>query len=221
MIAKIINSGSDGNCCVIQDADKNEIILDCGVLYTKIASVVNLSKLDFICVSHFHSDHVKGLDKFEKFGFNVYSPKNIQSNVLIDTPHWKIMPMEVIHNIKCFGFLIYNKIEQKNLVYLTDTTFIPNINLSNIDLLIIETNYDKDIINKCEQDKIQINVGYKNHLSLQEVVNYLNNKKIIVPNIVAYHLSNSGLIDIQKVKSILKKFARNVYMSAPNTIISF
>lgn len=221
MKIKIINSGSDGNCCIVKDINENSIILDCGIIYNRIASEINLSKLDFICISHFHSDHIKGLDKFAKFGFDIYSPKNIFTNKMIDTPNWKIIPMQVVHNVKCFGYIIHNKIENKNLVYLTDTTFIPNINLSNIDLLIIETNYDKDIVKKCEEEKIQVNSGYKNHLSLQKVEQYLQNKKVSIPNLVAFHLSNSGLIDINKTKKVLQKFSKNVYISAPNTTISF
>ena len=221
MIAKIINSGSDGNCCIIKDNEENTIILDCGIIYNRIASEINLSKLDFICISHFHSDHAKGLEKFKKFGFAIYSPKNIKSNTLIDNIHWKIIPMEVIHNVKCFGFLIHNKIENKNLVYLTDTTFIPNINLSNVNLLIIETNYDEDIVKKCEEEHIKVNEGYKNHLSLQKVNDYLTSKNICIPNLVAYHLSNSGLIDVKKVEQILSKFSENVYLSKPNTTITF
>ena len=221
MTIKILNSGSDGNCCVVVDKNGNNIILDCGIIYTRIASEVNLSKLDFVCISHFHSDHIKGLDKFEKFGFNIYSPKNVRSNERIDTANWIVVPMQVVHNIKCYGFLIHNKAENKNIVYLTDTTFIPNINLSKIDLLIIETNYDEDIVANCEKRHIQVNMGYKNHLSLQKVDKYLEEKNVLIPNIVAFHLSNSGLIDVKKVIKVLGKFSKNVYLSAPNTQITF
>lgn len=127
--------------------------------------------------------------------------------------------MQLSHNVKCYGFLIHSIIENKNIAYITDTTFIPNLNLANIDLLIIECNYDQDIVKKCEEENITVNMGYKNHLSLQQLEAYLKNKEIKIKNLVAYHLSNSGLINIHKMTDILSQYCENFYISKPNTVI--
>ena len=128
--------------------------------------------------------------------------------------------MQLSHNVKCYGFLIHSIIENKNIAYITDTTFIPNLNLANIDLLIIECNYDQDVVKKCEEENITVNMGYKNHLSLQQLEAYLKNKEIKIKNLVAYHLSNSGLINIHKMTDILSQYCENFYISKPNTVIS-
>lgn len=48
----IINSGSDGNCIILDD----EIMLDCGVSYKKIEPFIK--KLRIVIISHQHKDHL-------------------------------------------------------------------------------------------------------------------------------------------------------------------
>lgn len=48
----IINSGSDGNCILINDG----ILLDCGISFKKIEPYYKKLKLVFI--SHIHHDHL-------------------------------------------------------------------------------------------------------------------------------------------------------------------
>ena len=48
---KIINSGSDGNCIILND----EIMLDCGVSFKRIKD--DYKKIKLVCISHEHSDH--------------------------------------------------------------------------------------------------------------------------------------------------------------------
>ena len=54
MFVKILNSGSDGNCCVVQDRQGNQLLLDCGLSYDKIIKNVNFSMLNAVCLSHIH-----------------------------------------------------------------------------------------------------------------------------------------------------------------------
>ncbi|MCI8411027.1 MAG: hypothetical protein HFJ40_00970 [Clostridia bacterium] len=49
---KIINSGSDGNCIILND----EIMLDCGVSFKKIEPYYK--KIKLVCISHEHRDHL-------------------------------------------------------------------------------------------------------------------------------------------------------------------
>lgn len=48
----IINSGSDGNCIILND----EIMLDCGVSFKKIEPYYK--KIKLVCISHIHKDHL-------------------------------------------------------------------------------------------------------------------------------------------------------------------
>lgn len=54
MNVKIINSGSNGNCTILEDTNGNQVLLDCGLSYETIISNINYSKLICVLVSHYH-----------------------------------------------------------------------------------------------------------------------------------------------------------------------
>lgn len=54
MNVKIINSGSNGNCSILEDINGNQILLDCGLSYETIINNINYQKLNCVLVSHFH-----------------------------------------------------------------------------------------------------------------------------------------------------------------------
>lgn len=165
-----------------------------------------------------NGDHSKSFDKFEKFGFETFSPKNIQDGKIIDLPNWKIMPMKLIHNVECFGFLIFSKIENKKIVYCTDTTYIPQIS-GDVDLYIIDCNYDEEIVFDKLSRNEQINLGYRNHCSTQKIYNYFKEKNKI-KKLCPFHISNSSLQDINKIKEILSPITEELIIAEPNTIIN-
>lgn len=129
------------------------------------------------------------------------------------------MPMKLIHNIECFGFLIYSKIENKKMAYITDTNYIPK--LGKIDLLCIDTNYSKKIVEEKLKSNQQINLGHKNHLSNEQVAEYVKNLGYKLPYLIAYHISNSSLNSLFEIKDKLDGLANNLIISKPNTLIEF
>ncbi len=72
------SSGSSGNC-IYTGTDDTHILIDAGISSKRIEkslSEVGLSPSDVsaICITHEHSDHIKGLEIFEKkFGIPVYA----------------------------------------------------------------------------------------------------------------------------------------------------
>lgn len=54
MLVRIVNSGSDGNCVIVEDNNKNQILLDCGLSYDIIVQNTNLSMLNAVCLTHYH-----------------------------------------------------------------------------------------------------------------------------------------------------------------------
>lgn len=74
---KIINSGSDGNCILIND----EILLDCGVSFKKIEPYYKKLKLVFI--SHIHHDHLLP-STIKKLAFERPSIRWIVGEFLVD-----------------------------------------------------------------------------------------------------------------------------------------
>lgn len=211
----IINSGSNGNCSVLADSNGNQILLDCGLPYDKIMQYIDFDKLNFVLLTHIHQDHSKSLKTFQKFCVDCYIPQTIFDGKLIDTSFWKIMPIKLVHNVECYGFLIYSKVDRKKIAYITDTNYIPK--LAEIDCLIIDTNYDQEIVDKKLADGMPINLGYRNHLSTQNVKQYLEELPFKVRYLVAFHISNSNLNNIDKIKQELGPFVENLIISAPNT----
>lgn len=154
---------------------------------------------------------------FEKFSIDIYSPENISDGKLIDTDNWKVLPMKLTHNVECFGFLIYNKSENKKIAYITDTITIPKLN--KVDALIIEVNWEEDILIEFAEKEIIQNKGYLNHLSKEQVLDYMQTRDWKPKVLVLSHLSNSGLINVKTLKKDFKNYADNVYIAIEGTKI--
>lgn len=54
MQVNVVGSGSAGNCILVTDKEKHQIMLDCGLKYQTIVPHVDLSNLDFIVLTHCH-----------------------------------------------------------------------------------------------------------------------------------------------------------------------
>lgn len=219
MILNIINSGSDGNCCVLTDSKGHQIILDCGLPYNQIIEHTDFQKIDFVLTSHVHQDHYKSVRNFKHFLVPCYEPANVKDGAIINTIFWSVVPMKLSHNVECYGFLIYSKLDRKKIAYITDTNYIPK--LGNVDMLIVDCNYDEDIIAEKKEKGITVHLGYKNHSSNQSVARYLTELPFKIPLLVAYHISNSSLNEISKVEEVLSPFTDKLVISKPNTIIEF
>lgn len=204
---------------MLKSDDGNALMLDCGIKYEEIVKNLGFLNINAILVTHFHSDHCLSLDKLKKFRFKIYSPENIDSGQKTIINDWIIMPMKLVHNVECFGFLIYNKKENKKVAYITDTTYIPK--MEPVDCLIIDCNYDKNLVEEKISKGGFVNWGHKNHLSIQQVEEYVKNLNYKLPNLVAYHLSSSGLNTPEKTYSLLKDKAQNVFIGKKDLSFNF
>lgn len=162
---KIINSGSDGNATVIEDI----ILIDCGVSFQKVKNYYK--KLKIVLLTHIHSDHfnkstIKKLAnerptlRFACCHWLVnelldcgVSKKNIdvlKIGVSYDYNMFKIIPIKAYHDVPNCGYRIF--INNKKIIYITDTSTLEGISAKNYDLYLIEANYDeielKNRINK-------------------------------------------------------------------------
>lgn len=190
---KIINSGSDGNCILIND----EILLDCGVSFKKIEPYYKKIKLVFI--SHIHKDHLLPTT-IKKLAYERPTLRFVVGRFLVDkllecgvkkenidvlnlkaklvyNSKLSIQPIRLYHDVPNFGIRV--NIDDEKFIYITDTKTIKGINAKNYDLYLIEGNYDEDEIYERikikEQDGIFIN-EYRTidtHLSIQEATEWL------------------------------------------------
>lgn len=129
------------------------------------------------------------------------------------TEHWQIIPMALFHNVECVGFMIRSRVEDKIIIFCTDTQQLPKIADKPFDCMLLECNYNYDkVIENAQNGKLE-NTGYKNHMALEDLVQWLRVRECKPKHLVAIHLSNNGNIDKDLVLRELKPFAENVCLA--------
>ena len=128
----------------------------------------------------------------------------------------KILPFIVPHDTitgASIGFYITNPLNE-NLCYITDTGKVEHITLKNIDVLLIESNYDDCIVDyRVSNDMLHPDVAKRlqsknGHLSLQQTCNFIerHNHKLKQIVILHYSLLNTNFdsleYEIRKVSNI-------------------
>ncbi len=162
-----LSSGSDGNITYIE-ADNTKLLLDDGLSCQETIKRLELigvkpSELNGIIISHEHSDHIKGVDIFSsKFNLPVYAHEQVWQGLddklkkvsslnrkLFDgdfeLQDLTISPVEVPHDVKCFGFSFSQG--NKKISVVTDlghTTDKIIHSISGSQIVYLEANYDKE-----------------------------------------------------------------------------
>lgn len=178
----VISSGSVGNCVVIDD-----IMIDCGVPYTKIKE--ELYNIKYLLITHIHGDHVRkstlnyikrnfpnitiisNYDVHQVYGVDIVANAGYE----IYTDDYVFNCFECVHDVVTYGYY-WNHIGL-DIIYATDTS---NMNFApqdmKFDYLFLESNHDEKKLEAVrERTK---NLGYdayaggKRHLSTQKSREY-------------------------------------------------
>lgn len=211
MKLKVLASGSNGNCYLIQ-GDNETIILECGIRYKQILEGLdfNLENVVGCLVTHEHKDHSKSIEGLNKNGIDVYASKGtfeslgiehhrgkvIESEKLFKVGNFTIMPFETKHDAKePLGFLINHK-EIGNLLFITDSYYC-EYNFNNLNHILVECNYSKNILDEnIENGVIPVSLRnriVKSHFSLNNVIDFLKSNDLSkVKNLLLIHLSSSN-----------------------------
>lgn len=184
---KIINTGSDGNCTIV-----NEIIaIDMGVSYKRLNSYVD--KLKLVLLTHIHGDHfnkttIKRLATNRptlRFGccewlvqelidlgvdrrnIDVYS---IGKKYNYDL--FQIIPIRLYHDVPQCGYRLF--MNDEKLIYATDTYTLDGIKAVGYDYYLIEGNYqdEEELKSRAVNDYYESRVK-KTHLSKEYATNWL------------------------------------------------
>ena len=215
----ILGSGSKGNSTLLI-TDSKKILIDVGFSYSKTKMIlekydIDINDIDFILLTHNHSDHIAGLasltKKTKKF---VYIPSKMVKvvNKIVDMDY--IMPVtkddididdlhiKFIHTShdaeSPVGFVFEDTM---SLVYITDTGYLSQKNLSymhNKTMYIMESNHDPEMLMNGTYPyltKIRI-IGDQGHLSNEMAGKYLS--ELIGDNtkeIILIHLSEHNNLE--------------------------
>ena len=158
----VLASSSLGNAYIVGDG-ATSILLDAGIPYKElqIKSDFKINEVAACFISHEHGDHSKAVKDLLTAAIDVYAlPETLSAidaaghhrahaitplqTICINT--LKIMPISVFHDCPCVGYMVYSEKTGERLFFATDTYKI-TINPAKIDYLILEINYQKEIVN--------------------------------------------------------------------------
>lgn len=209
MILKSLSSSSRGNIHILENEDTT-LLLDCGIKFNRISSVLNLKKIDGTLITHEHGDHINGCKSLsQNKNTSFYSTKETLDRVNVPSfmkrpihafktvriGSFKVVPFEVKHDaVHPVNYLIKDEISGAQLLYITDTGYIDNLIFKDIDYFLIECNFDeewyqKEELTKTEEIKSKRLLSMNGHLSIQKTIRVLKNsvnhntKKIILCHI--------------------------------------
>lgn len=225
MKVTVLKSGSKGNSTLIETKNNN-ILIDAGITLKELQTYNEKINIDYILVTHSHSDHTSGLKRLYKY-FNpkIYSRNEevlkdenyeshyLDSNITIDNIN--ITSFNLSHDSDCIGFLIKDLETLNELVYITDTGYINKKILNmiqNKNTYIIESNHDINMLMDGPypyylKQRILSDSG---HLSNKDCGRYL--KDVIgenTKNIVLAHLSEKNNTEEMAKETITDTLNKN------------
>lgn len=208
-----LGSGSSGNCYQLNDGE-TKLLLECGLPFSKIKQGLNYTTSDLAgcLISHEHGDHSRAAKDLVKAGIDVYTTQataeaigiaeshrwvSVRKMVEVEIGTFTVVPFEVIHDaVDPVGFLIDSAVTGDRLVFLTDTVYSP-YRFANINILMIECNYDQDTLDKRvangELDLSLRNRVRRTHMSLDQVIELLKaNDLSKLKKVYLMHLSDNN-----------------------------
>lgn len=185
-------SSSHGNAYIVSDQE-TRILLECGVSRRKLQQLsgFRLSELNACIVSHEHKDHSGCVKDLLAGGMPVYMSEGtavaleLEGNALDATEaleHQKqiavgtidVVPFTTFHDAKePLGFLFKSRLDGDILAFATDTVNL-RYRFPGVNILAIEANYDKDILERCQRmpEKIRHRIT-NSHMEIETLCNYL------------------------------------------------
>lgn len=243
MRLKIINSGSVGNCYILENKD-TALIIECGVPFKEIKMALdfNFAKVAGVLISHSHQDHCKSVEDVIEAGMYIYCSggaftemKIPMHRVCIMKPmmhyflgkqnEWMIMPFDVKHDAaEPLGFLIKHE-ECGTVLFITDSYYVP-YTFRGLNNIMVEANYCNEILERrMKSNSIHgkvYNRVKESHMSISTCIEMLQKNDLsAVNNIILLHLSegNADAKDFQhRVKEATGK---NVIVAGKNMEINF
>ena len=202
MKIKSIASSSKGNAYLISDF-QTTVLIECGISLKELKRKTNFivpGVIDACLISHEHGDHSKSLKDLLNAGVRCYALKEVFEAKAINNHHrakrlkhlkqidigtFKIITLEMNHDVPWVGFLIYSVVTNEKLLFATDTYMIKYA-FHGLDYIMIEANYDIELVEEDAQRKRLI----QSHMSIDSTIQYLKSIDLSkVKRIYLMHLS--------------------------------
>lgn len=184
---KVINTGSDGNCTIVNDI----IAIDMGVSCKKLSPYID--KLELVLLTHIHGDHFNksSIRKLAnnrptlKFGCCKWlvqelidcgvSKRNINVydiGAKYNYEKFSLIPIKLYHDVPQCGYRLF--MNNKKLIYATDTYTLEGIIAKDYDVYLIEGNYenDEELHSRAYNDYYESRVK-RTHLSKEQATEWL------------------------------------------------
>ena len=203
MKLKVLSSGSQGNCYILQ-SENEQLILDCGIglKYIKAGLGFNISNVAGCLVTHHHKDHDLTSNELIKMGIYVIRPfdENHKNKKLKKGSCFKVNPIPLVDSkgdwthsdsdgSKCpiYGYHIYHE-ELGSLVYCTDTEFI-KWHFKGVNHFLVEANYDMESLENTNKNTTRV---FQSHMSIQAACKFIqaNQNANDIKNVILCHLSS-------------------------------
>lgn len=240
MKLKVIGTGSRGNAYLLEN-EQEALLIECGVSIMDIKKAVGfeVAKISGCIVTHEHNDHAKSIADVLKMGVPVYATKGTFEGKGIDHFYWaranaisqrdefhvgnfKVISFPINHDVNepC-GFLIYHP-DCGVTLFLTDT-YYSNFTFRGLNNIIVEANYDSEIIDsKLGDKKFLRDRIYKSHMSIETCLQFLQaNDLSLVNNIVLVHLSDSNSHELNFAKHVQELTGKTVSVASNGMEIPF
>ena len=180
-------SSSAGNAYVVDDQE-TRILLECGISHSKLQKLsgFSLSEFQACLVSHEHKDHAKAVEELISRGMAVYMSQGtaealetegaelIEDMGQFNVGSLDIVPFTTFHDARePLGFLIKSRRDGDVLAFATDTVNL-RYKFPGLNILAIEANYDKNILERCERmpEKVRYRIT-NSHMEIDTLCDYL------------------------------------------------
>ena len=180
-------SSSHGNAYIISDRE-TRILLECGLSRKKLQQLAGfkLTAFDACIVSHEHKDHSGCVADLIKAGLPVYMSQGtadvlgvelvtaIQHGEQFMVGSIDVVPFTTFHDAaEPLGFLFRSRCDGDVLAFATDTVNLA-YHFPGVNILAIEANYDREILDKSEKlpDKVRHRIT-NSHMEIDTLCRYL------------------------------------------------
>lgn len=180
-------SSSAGNAYVVSD-EETHVLLECGISHSKLQKLsgFSLSEFQACLVTHEHKDHAKSVAELIGRGMAVYMSQGtaeametegaelIESMEQFNVGSLDIVPFTTFHDARePLGFLIKSRMDGDVLAFATDTVNL-RYKFPGLNILAIEANYDKNILERCERmpEKVRYRIT-NSHMEIDTLCDYL------------------------------------------------